>query len=350
MERRLSSPCLTAANLGATIPPMPATLDPALRQGIGASQVAALFGCHPYLTPLGLYCQVLGLEPPSDSPVMRRGTKLEGYIAEEYAARNGLWTGGVTGLVDLGTQRHPEHKLLIASPDRVVVLDGGEVVRLIEIKTARSRAGWSDPEEVEDGVPLHYSLQVQQQLLVGVEAGGRHQWPQEAHLVACVGSLDDLSIYTIRASAKVHAAIVERVERFWTDHVEPRVPPPWDGSEAGAALLKAMYTADRLPPVAAPPELEPIAAELRAAKADLAAAEARVDTAQQILKASVADAAGMQGSAWRCSWKRNRPSHPVDWEAVAREAGASETLIQKHTAERPGARVFRFTWSDDAAR
>jgi len=334
---------------------MGATLDPALRHGVGASEVAALFGLHPYLTPLGLYTRILGIGTGHETIAQRRGTRIEGYLAGEYAEREGLFPtasphaarDGGPWLLDGETQRHPEHRLLIASPDRVVVRDG-QPVRLVEIKTARSRAGWADPDETPDGVPDHYALQVQHQLLVGVDVGGRHFWPQEAHLVASVGHLDDFRVYTIQASPAVHRAILERVERFWAEHVEPRVPPAWDGSDAGSALLRAMYPEDRLPLEPAPPEAEPIMAELRRARADVEAAQAREATAKQIVEAIIGDRQGLAGRGWRVTWKRAKDSRSVDWEAVAKAACATPALIEQHTSVRPGTRRFLPRWDEEA--
>lgn len=333
---------------------MSATLDPKLRQGIGASESACLFGLNPYMTPLDLYARIVGLVVDLPTQVQKRGAKAERYIADEYADREGLFLDDHFNalpddgnwLVEPPTQRHPHHAILIASPDRLVVRNGAPA-RLLEIKTARSHKGWEDPDEMPDGVPPHVMVQVQHQLLVGVEWNGEHFWPDEAHVAACVGHLDDYRIYTIKRSETIGLAITEKVEAFWSEHVEPRIPPAFDGSAAGDALLKALYPADARPAlvaVATTHEANAIMAELKMAQAEADRWQAKADTAKQIVKSFIGDGAGIEGDGWRATWKRNKDSEVTDWKAVAQALAPSDALIAAHTTTKAGARTFRPSW------
>jgi predicted phage-related endonuclease len=326
-----------------------ATLDSALRQGVGASEVAALFGMHPYLSALGLYARIVAPQDVTATAVQRRGMRAERYLADEYAERHGLLeVYGVRSDWDKAiwcppTQRHPVHDFLIASPDRIEFHDGNPV-RVVEIKTARSRIGWEDPDETPDGAPMHYILQVAQQMLVGFDG----EPIERGTLVASVGHIDDYREYSLTRSPKIEAAIIERVGAFWHDHVLPKRPPDWDGSEAGDALLRAMYPADTRPALLpATDEANAIMAEYRHAQLQVETWEAKADTAKQIIKALIGDAAGLEGNGWRATWKRNRDSTSIDWKAVAEAAGASHALIAAHTTTKPGARVFRTTWRNE---
>lgn len=340
----------------------PATLDPRLRNGIGASECAMLFGLSPFGGPLDLYLRIVHPRQDAATKAQRRGTRLEAYLAAEYADRHGLWCveeGAPAPDPDTNenngdfiwsppTQRHPEHALLIASPDRVATR-GGAVERLVEIKTARFSAGWLDPDESPDGVPAHYLLQVAHQLMVGVEWGGRHCWPSEATLVASVSHLDDYREYTIRRDERVEAVIIAKVEQFWSEHIEPRVPPPFDGGEAGDELLSLLYPADTRPTLR---RIEPtddahrLMLSLREARLELEAAEKRAALAAQNIKDIIGENAGIEGDGWRCTWKCNRPSHATDWKAVAQALAPSDALIAQHTTTKPGARVFRPTFTE----
>jgi len=329
---------------------MSATLDPALRNGIGASEIGALFGVHPYLTPLALYVRMTTPQSAESNAVQRRGLKLEGYIAEEYADRHGLLHvppdmpfPRANGLLCPETQRHGEYDFLIASADRLV-MERGEAVRVVEIKTARSRKGWDDPEDVPDGVPMHYLLQVAQQMLVGF-AGS----PIEAGtLAATVGSLDDYREYHFTRSAKIEAAIIERAGAFWHDHVLPRRPPEFDGSEAGDALLRMMYPADTRPELLVAGDVaESVVAKWRAAQAEADRWQGQADTEKQILRSLIGESAGLEGSFGRLTYKKNKDSRKVDWEAVASALAPPAALIEAHTTIKPGPRVLRPHWRND---
>ena len=301
---------------------MTATLDPKLRNGIGSSEVAMLFGCSPYGGPLELFMRIVHPERRAATKAQRRGIAAERFLAQEYAERHGLWIADEQAFPDPETnerngdflwcpptQRHPEHARLIASTDRVAVR-GGRVERLVEIKTGRWGDGWEDPDEVPDGVPMHYACQVLHQLLVGVDVDGQHHWPEEATLVASIGHLDDYREYTFRRAPKFEAEVVRRVEAFWRDHVEPRRPPEYDGSAAGERLLKTAYPFNRI--ASMPTRVHPgspaaaKAAALRRAELAKERAAHGYAVAEQLVRDEIGDRAGIDGEGFRITWRANR--------------------------------------------
>ncbi len=84
-------------------------------QFVGASEVAALFGLHSFLTPLQLYLQKTGaIEGASENYAMRRGRHLEPAIASLYTEESGCKLS-----LCQETIPHPTHKGLAATPDYV---------------------------------------------------------------------------------------------------------------------------------------------------------------------------------------------------------------------------------------
>jgi predicted phage-related endonuclease len=341
---------------------MPADLDPATRAGIGASQVAKVFGISPFGGALDLYCQLIGLADKPETEPQRRGRRAEPELLLRYADEHQLWpelmeqdtrTRSVgRWLVDVGTQRHPEHDWLIASPDAVEVHDGLPVA-LIEAKTDRNAWGWEDPEEIPDGVPLHYLLQVQHQLLVGLRWGKKHVWPPQAKLVARVRYVDDYREYTIQPNGPIQRAIIEKTGDFWHSHVQPRIPPAWDGSEAGNRLVSSMYPQPRTDEKLVVPRgdtIDLMMAELARRKADLANAETLHDTLVQQLKERLEAVPAAAGEDWSVSYRRSKDRTKIDWKAVAEELGAqlgAGAMFQaqgRHTTRGPGTRSLRTYW------
>lgn len=66
----------------------------AIRQSFtGASEIAALLHCHPWLTLTHLWALKAGrVDPEPESPAMRRGKLLEGAALEMLAAERPDWT------------------------------------------------------------------------------------------------------------------------------------------------------------------------------------------------------------------------------------------------------------------
>ena len=72
------------------------------------------------------------------------------------------------------------------------------------------------------------------------------------------------------------------------------------------------------------------------------AATARADLAKARLQEAIADADGIEGETFRATWKFAKPASRVDWEAVAKAAGASKELIEANTKLGAASRRFLF--------
>lgn len=294
------------------------------QQGIGASEVFDVVngGIVTYARKVG------EADPFEGSSLTEFGHRVERVIGEAWAERH----PGVR-IYTPGTLRHPQHDWALASPDRVVAPVGqGRPARetwrsLLEIKTVFFSG--SEYGEGADEVPEKHLLQVQWQLeVVGIE---------EATLVALVNG--DYREYPIRRDREMGDMLLEVVGRFWREHVLARVPPPVDGSKAYTDYLKRRHPRDSGPVLPATPELRDLVAKVKAAKRDLEEAEDAEQLLVNRLRAQLGDSAGVEGL---CTWRSNKDSTKTDWEQVARELQAPESLIATHTVVRPGARQLRF--------
>ena len=197
---------------------------------IGATDAAGLLGVSKHGNVADLYARlVLGIDIKV-TPKMTRGTRYEPVVRDMYVREQGVelmvWT---TKPVIL---RHPEHEWATSSPDDVTT-DG----RLLDYKTVSVWAvgGW------RDAPPIDYQLQ----MAWGMWVGGL----ESCHLYAAVGEdvgeefrIDyTLPPYEFVRDAELEATFAEAGERFWTDHVLPKVPPgvsPMKNKRAYAKALK----------------------------------------------------------------------------------------------------------------
>ncbi len=210
------------------------------QQGIGGSDAAALFGVNPFQSPFALYqSKVTKVIDDSDTPAQYWGRKLEPVVREAYAELVDREVGPGAVLA-----KHPELTFMLANTDGTIApveqYDGEGVY---EGKTTNVfNAGQWD-----EGVPLYYQVQVQHYLSV-LDL----QWASVAVLV--LGARDPFKWADVPRNESFISALQEREHSFWYDYVEPRVPPPTDGTKATKRALGLLYPKDNGRVIILPPQ------------------------------------------------------------------------------------------------
>jgi predicted phage-related endonuclease len=199
--------------------PAAASIDEARfrAQHVGASEVAALFDCSPYLTRFELWHRKAGnIATPAFDVIADDGTpeneriywgvRLEAAIIEAAKERYGY--------VDREQADHLSNgKGLGGHPDRRVICpERGPGI--LEIKTA----DWLVRKSWGDEPPTHYLLQSQ-----AYQGLDQVEWGDVLVLVG--GNKLERFSYTFRQ--KIYAEIESRVEAFWRS-VEAKDPPSAD--------------------------------------------------------------------------------------------------------------------------
>ena len=324
------------------------------RTGIGASEVAAVVGLHPTKKPIDVWAEKTGrTEPFEGNEFTEWGHRIERVVAEAWQERH-----PEVSIFTPGTLRHRDERfsMALASPDRVVVPQGRRArevwQELLEIKNVSTFRSDQFGEEGTDDVPEHMLVQVQYQLeVVDLE---------KATLVPLIGG-NDFRQYPIERDREFGAMLVDAVARFWHDHVEADVPPPVDGSASYSTYLRRRFPAETGPLLDPSPEAEALVKRLRGARAALRAAEADEAEAGNVLRAFLGEAAGVAGL---CTWKANKPSEKLDFEAAlegflvrleenplsggfsiprAKTRALWDEVRRDFTVTRPGARVLRLS-------
>lgn len=133
---------------------------------VGGSDVAAIFGLSPWITPLELWKIKKGQLKQSKSS--NAGQMEMGHLLEPVAA---YWFGKKTGYTvtdDTNLYQHAEHPYALANFDRRFVKPTGEP-GILECKscTYHKAMDWAD-----DAIPMHYELQLRFYMAVAdVELG-----------------------------------------------------------------------------------------------------------------------------------------------------------------------------------
>jgi len=306
----------------------------ARRTGIGGSDIAAILGLSPWRTPLDVYLdKVDGREAPETEP-MRWGRLLEDVIAREYALRAGVRIQRINTII-----RAPSRDWAIASLDRVVVPAGtrariykGELrgaEGALECKSVNAyAAGQWGRDDDPDAVPIHHAAQCMWYLgVTGLP------W---CDVAALIGG-QRLIIRRIERDEETIRAMFERAERFWFEHVVPRVPP----APATARDAAALWPADNGEALEADEELLAAYNAAREAKARMDEAERDYEAAAERIKLALGERSTLTLNGKPiAAWKATAPRQRIDYEAVIREAAVPAEIIARHTTIQPGIRRF----------
>jgi putative phage-type endonuclease len=216
------------------------------RDGVGASEVAILFGLAPasWGSPYTLWLQKTGRADKvidDSADYFEIGRRMEPVVADMYEdrAKRKLWAGGGPHVVVID----PELEVLRATPDRWIVdAPGMPGNGVLETKNV----GFWMTHNWDESTPPHVECQVQcQAACTGVAWG------------SAAGILGGNS-FVYRDMVRNEAFIAEvraTVADFWK-YVTSDTPPPIDGSEATARAIKRLHPRDSgdeigLPPAAA---------------------------------------------------------------------------------------------------
>jgi predicted phage-related endonuclease len=188
-----------------------------------ASTIAAIFGMHPFVSPLRLFLEKSGLaEPPEpSSTVINRGRRLEAAVAEWVREERPGWSIKKSNLF-----LYDKTWRLSATPDYVFSDEAGRP-GVLQIKTTAKKE--FEKHWTPEAPPLWVSLQtLTEMMLSDAEIGAI------AVMVVDAYSLE-LFIYDVPRDASAEQRIVAGTEKFWSD-VAAGTPPQIDYERDGPLI------------------------------------------------------------------------------------------------------------------
>lgn len=203
------------------------------REGLGASDSAAILGHSKWATPLDVYKSKVG-------GVEREFDPLRAFVGHESEAmiRNWIqqWHPEVGRIYPARAVRSGEWPWLFATPDGTA--DDVGLVIPVELKTSNhfARDNWLD----RDGIaapPLYYQVQVQQQIAV---LGAPYGW------IAVYHGGTDFELFKIPRDDVFIEQLVRITGEWWEKHVVARVAPDpstyTEANEAYPGVPELAYT------------------------------------------------------------------------------------------------------------
>ena len=193
------------------------------RNGIGASEAAAVLGLSPWQSRYALWAEKTGMVEPVDDPAMEErfmvGKLMEPIIAKLFTRKTGIkvWRNTRNAIV-----RNTDYPWMFATLDGITAsgVSPGEVW---EAKTADAwtAAKW------RGGVPEEIWIQVQHQMACQYTTG------------AWVAAFRNLTVeaFRVERDEEFIRDLIAREREFWT-LVETKTPPEIDGHDATTEILK----------------------------------------------------------------------------------------------------------------
>lgn len=269
----------------------------ARKTGIGASEVAAIFGVgYANQSPMTVWANKTGAAELEFSVEqlrrMKRGKKLEPVIASEFEDETGLFANDPG---DFTIFRSIVFPFLFATIDRFCVhREYGPIPVELKAVHGRFRNEWNETEEP----PLKYMVQVQAQMLV--------TGTTSCYLVGLVGG-DELFVRLIERNQRFIDAMVSKLESFW-GFVQRREMPPIDDSEATRAILGMIYPRDDGTEICLPEDANDWDRELIAVKDQIKTLESRKDGLENKIKAAIGEASRGTLATGSYTWKQQTRS------------------------------------------
>jgi len=238
---------------------------------IGASEIAAVLGESPWLSPLALWAIKAGRfqRDLSDNEAVWWGNKLEAPIIEAYSERTGRQTRKAGVLL-----RSVEHPWATCTLDGETWLTANDNPWPLEIKNTSSFKS----DDWENGPPPHYELQCQQQMLV--------TGATKATIAALIGGQRMVWADVPRNETEIRR-IVFHGSRFWERIQRGDMPEP-DGTESSKRALAALYP-DGEGIKVLPATVINDADELEQAKSEVARLKKRIDAIENGVRAALGE-------------------------------------------------------------
>lgn len=296
------------------------------REGITATDVAAIVGVHPYRSRLNVWLEKRGESPPWEGNADTRwGERVEPILRAHYAELHGV------RLEIPGTLAHPDVPWMMATPDAIVYPLGERTpLKGLECKQHNWRVAWQYGAPGTDEIPLYELCQCAwSQAVTGLE-----RWD----LIAVLGASP--AEFIIDRDEELIGQLRERAERFLVDNVRGGAVPEPDGTDSFEEWLTKKWASNPNALIDIGDDNDAFTRiergkEILEQQVDL---EKELLTLKQALKLQIADHEGLawkdaKGKPHKITWKRNKPSRRVDTVTMAGDMRADARLAMSALAQ-----------------
>lgn len=248
------------------------------RNGIGASDVAAILGLSPWGSPYSVWADKVGLTPldaNTGSEAMEFGLMAEPMLKAYFERRTGLSVHGEQTWCS-----HPERPWMRCSVDGFVFEShsGSDIENALGVYEAKTTS-----EPPWDEVPVHYQCQATWSMAV---TSMPRVWFGVLHLAF---GRPQFRVYKFERDDTEAALVVGKVARFWTEHVLTGVAPEPDAHPATTEAMR-WWEPETDKTIEADERMVRLVNELKHARNVMKDAETAVEVRANLLKDLMRDA------------------------------------------------------------
>ncbi len=314
-------------------------LSPDRSTYLGGSDVAAILGLSPWISPFMLYQKKIGAFvdeiTPAKQKIFDRGHRWEPIVVEMLVDE--LRDRGHDVEIINRNQRYQdaEFPFLAAEIDLELLVDGEEVNGEAKTVSPFAVKAWGD--EDSDEIPIYYAAQVMHGLMIK---------PRRRTVIAALTGFDDKPrVHWIERDEETIAGIRAREIDFWQRIQTRNAPDPTTVED-----VKWLYQRDGGAVIEASTEVIEMCQHLKDMKSSAKSQEAQIELLATRIKAFMGTAAVLLGPDGKpmATWKNNKDSSKTDWEAaffslakaVSAPSAISTSIQQANTTAKAGARPF----------
>ena len=297
---------------------------------LGGSDVAAILGVSPWMSPFMLYQKKIGafIEEitPAKQKIFERGHRWEPIVVEMMVDELRERGHDVEIIARNARYQDPEFPFLAAEIDVELMIDGEEVNG--EAKTVNPFAlkDWGD--EDSDEIPIYYAAQVMHGLMIK---------PRRKAIIAALTGFDDKPrIHWVERDEEIITGIRARETAFWQRIIDRNAPDPETIED-----VKWLYRTDNGSVIEADYDLAFLCNKLRNLKEDAKNLDSNIELLATQIKAAMGDAAILiyRGKPL-ATWKNNKNSLTTDWRNAYLDTDPVPGHIQNFIVAKPGNRPF----------
>jgi putative phage-type endonuclease len=299
------------------------------RSFLGSSDIAAIAGLDPYRSGLDVWLEKRGLAPEQEeSEAALMGHLLEPVVAQRYALAN-----PDVALQPVAQEVVGPEPYFAATVDYLAAQDQRQWV--VEVKT-RSKFTMRDwgPAGSDQVSPAVLAQVLWQQAMTGLTTMAE---------VAVLVDGREFRLYAVQHDAAVVADLMEIGRDWWQAHIIEGREPALDGPNVAAYLREKHKQALTKDVREADETARALLAEYARMDAARKEAEAGRERMKEALMPVIGDAYGIEApGVGKMYWLNVKGRATTDWQAIAKELGAPDEVIQRHTRIGAPSRQMRF--------
>lgn len=301
-----------------------------LRLGkITSSVAAAALGLNKRMTPLAAWMCARGEMPDIRSKMTQRGELLE-EVTVSYPLE---LMPEISRFESAPFRQHKKYDFFGDSSDALYFAENGKLIYVGEAKTSAQGMGTQWGEEKTDQIPIEYLIQCHWHLA---------HWPEvDTCLVpVLIGGFEfEFRLYQVTRNIELEGILLEDLAKWHKDYVQSgKIPPVTSGD---TEYIQKLYPENKMSFMPDSPAIESLVLKKQELGSKIKTLQSEEECVKNQLRSIIGDHEGVSGYWGKLYYRGGHETQKIDWEKVAKAAGAKKELINQYSSIERTPRVLR---------